>query len=197
MGMGQNKKPVWTCINHRANGDKTCPQKTIAEGNLEKAFINAINQVIGGKENFINQLLEYIYKGLDKVKYQYTADEINQRLSELQQDLMSLVRINANTGLDTSTYNEEYNKLAKEIERFREMKKALKNHEAQKAIRLRQIEDIKNFLHTQTTPVDTFDGELFRRLVDKVKVKSGGTVIFVFKTGVEVESSRTIFSGAL
>lgn len=185
-GTGKYMRPIWTCINHKANGEKACPQKSIVESNLEKAFIKALNQVIGGKESFINQLFENIYKGLDKVKHQYSADEIAQRLAELQQDLMSLVRLNAKTGLDTRAYDEEYNKLAKEIERFRDMKKALSNHEAQKAIRIRQMEEISSFLRTQTSPVEKFDGELFRRFIDKVKVKPCGNVIFVFKTGIEL-----------
>lgn len=41
-------------------------------------------------------------------------------------------------------------------------------------------------MQSQTSPLEYFNEELFRRLIEKVSVKSLVEVTFVFKTGVEV-----------
>lgn len=51
-GTGKNKKHVWICINHQQNGDLACDPKAVKELDLEKAFVRAMNWVIGNKEPF-------------------------------------------------------------------------------------------------------------------------------------------------
>ncbi len=185
-GTGKYKKPVWRCVNHKMNGDKACPQKAVMEWDLERAFVRAMNQVIGGKEPFMERLFENIYKGLGLVEHEFTQEQIDKRLAELQQELMSLVRLNAKTGLDTREYDNEYGQLAAEIERFRALRQTLLDEEAQKVIRIQRIDEVRDFLQSQTSPIEYFNEELFRRLIEKVSVKSLVEVTFVFKTGVEV-----------
>ncbi|MDR3565606.1 MAG: recombinase family protein [Negativicutes bacterium] len=185
-GTGKYKKPVWICVNHKMNGEKACPQKAVMEWDLERAFVKAINQVIGGKETFMERLFENIYKGLAMVEHEFTQEQIGEHLAKLQQELMSLVRLNAKTGLDTREYDNEYGQLAAEIERFRALRQTLLDDEAQKVIRIQRIDDLRDFLQSQTSPLEYFNEDLFRRLIEKVSVKSLVEATFVFKTGVEV-----------
>ncbi|MFZ3172630.1 MAG: hypothetical protein WA118_11730 [Carboxydocellales bacterium] len=57
-------------------------------------------------------------------------DQIDERLSELQKELMTLVRVNARTGLDTQVYSKEYLKLSAELDTYRERRQKLKEQEA-------------------------------------------------------------------
>ena len=88
----------------------------------------------------------------------------------------------AKTGFD----EKEYTTLTEEIETLRERKQRLKDAEAARARRDKQGEAFKAYLTAQDTLLDRFDGDLFRRLVEKVKVLSMVEAVFVFKTGVEV-----------
>lgn len=185
-GTGKYKKAVWICVNHKMNGDEACPQKSIIERDLEKAFIRAMNQVVGGKESFIKKLFDNIYKGLNEVEHEFTQEQIDERLAQLQQDLMSLVRLNAKTGLDTREYDNEYGQLAAEIERFRALRQTLLDEEAQKVIRIQRVDDLRRFLQRQESPLEKFDEDIFRRLIEKVSIKSLVEATFVFKTGIEV-----------
>ena len=97
------------------------------------------------------------------------------------------VRLNAKTGLDTGSYSKEYGQLAVEMERLRALRQKLQDQEAQKVIRIQRIDELRHFIQEQETPLVRFDGNLFRRLVEKVRVMDGDEVIFVFKTGVEVK----------
>ncbi|MBP2654284.1 MAG: putative recombinase [Firmicutes bacterium] len=185
-GTGKYKKGVWICANHRMNGEEACSQKAVIERKLEQAFVRAMNQVIGGREAFMNKLFDNIYESIESVEHEYTQEQINERLEELQQEIMSLVRLNAKTGLDTRAYDSEYGQLTKEIERFRELRQKLLDDEAQKVIRIQRIDELRQFIQEQSSPLERFDGDIFRRLIEKVSVKSLIEVTFVFKTGLEV-----------
>jgi len=185
-GTGKYKKPVWICVNHKMNGESACPQKAVMERDLEKAFVRTMNQVIGDKETFIKILFNNIFKSLDEIEHEFTKEQIDERLALLQQDLMSLVRLNAKTGLDTREYDNEYGQLAAEIERFRALRQVMLDEETQKVIRIQRIDELRQFLQGQTSLLEYFNEDLFLRLIEKVSVKSLIEATFVFKTGVEV-----------
>ena len=185
-GTGKYKKGVWICANHRMNGEEACPQKAMIERQLERAFVRAMNQVIVGKDAFMEKLMDNIYESLDAIEHEFTQEQINDRLVELQQEIMSLVRLNAKTGLDTRAYDNEYGQLTAEIERFRGIRQKLLDEEAQKVIRIQRIDELRQFIQEQYSPLERFDGDLFRRLLEKVSVKSLVEAVFVFKTGAEV-----------
>ena len=134
----------------------------------------------------MEKLMDNIYESLDAIEHEFTQEQINDRLVELQQEIMSLVRLNAKTGLDTRAYDNEYGQLTAEIERFRGIRQKLLDEEAQKVIRIQRIDELRQFIQEQYSPLERFDGDLFRRLLEKVSVKSLVEAVFVFKTGAEV-----------
>ena len=146
-----------------------------------------MNSVIGSKEDFIEKLLDNIYKGLDLHPHVFDTEQLDKRLSRLQQELVGLVKINAKTGFDTTDYDKEYEVLATEMEELRANRQGLIDRDAAKALRLQRIEELKEHIQTQETALTKFDEDLFRRLIEKVSVKSLVEVTFVFKTGVEVK----------
>lgn len=87
------------------NGNKACNMRSLNEKHLEQAFIRAMNKVIGGRESFLETLLQNIYRGLEKIEEEYTVEQLDARLEELQREMMSLVRLDARTGLDTRVYD--------------------------------------------------------------------------------------------
>ena len=58
--------------------------------------------------DYIKKILVNIEKGLAITTYVLTMEQIDEKLSELQKELMILVRLNARTGLDTQVYSKEY-----------------------------------------------------------------------------------------
>jgi hypothetical protein len=146
-----------------------------------------MDKVIAGKDDFINRLLVNIEKGLATTTYLLTMDQIDEKLSELQKELMTLVRVNARTGLDTQVYSNEYLKFSAELDTYRDRRQKLKEQEAGRVLQLDRLKELKEYLRGTDTSVDKFDGGLFSKLVDKVIVRSLVEVTFVFKTGVEVK----------
>jgi len=61
------------------------------------------------------------FKSLEYISYVFhCCEQIDEKLSELKKELMTLVRVNARAGLDTQVYSNEYLKLSAELDTYRE-----------------------------------------------------------------------------
>jgi hypothetical protein len=162
-GSGKNLQIVWICINHQTGGD--CDMKAVKEKDLEKAFVRVMNKIIANREAYLVQEVESAASNYE---------EIDAKLEELQQELMDAIR-----------NNQEYS--TDEIERLQALKQKVKSDEVDRAWKGRMVREFKAYLDARgSEQVDKFDGDLFRKLVEKVRVESMVEVEFVFKAGVEV-----------
>ncbi|AFM40367.1 site-specific recombinase, DNA invertase Pin [Desulfosporosinus acidiphilus SJ4] len=162
-GSGKNLQIVWICINHQTGGD--CDMKPVKEKALEQAFVRAMNRIIANKEAYLTE---------ETTGPQFDFEAIDSKIDELQQELIDAVR-----------NNQEYS--TAEIERLQAHKQRRKNDEAERAWKGRLVEDFKSYLDARDgKPLDKFDGDLFRKLVEKVRVVSMVEVDFVFRTVMEL-----------
>lgn len=53
-------------------------------------------------------------------------------------------------------------------------------------MQIQRINELRQFLQGQNSPLEYFNEDLLSRLIDKVSLKSFVEATFVFKTGVEV-----------
>ncbi|MDR3540493.1 MAG: recombinase family protein [Desulfosporosinus sp.] len=173
-GSGKNKKYVWRCINREINGVESCSMKSIREKDLAQAFLRAMNKLISGKEAFLIEGTGYL-NGVGG------SDDIDTRLAKLQQELINVIK---SLGIDSN----EYSRVVGEIENLRGRRVGLKNAEAEGAWKKSKLEEFKAYLDARDGKLlDRFDGDLFRKLVEKVKVLSMVEVVFVLKAGSEVK----------
>ncbi len=142
--------------------------------------------MLGDKDSFIQTLLENIYRGMTMAQEEYTREAVEERLRELHQEMMSLVRLNAKARTGANAFDQEYAEVAAEIELMQQRKQKLNDAELEKLTRRNKVEELREYLTSQDTPLAKFDGDLFRRLVEKVIVHSMVEVTFVFRSGVEV-----------
>ncbi len=118
------------------------------------------------------------------IHQEYTLEEVETRLEELQKDIMSLVRLNAKAKNGVTAFEQEYVVVAAEIEIMSERKQKLKDADLEKLIRQNRIAEIEEYLKFQDTLLAKFDGEVFRRLVEKVIVHSMVEVTFILGLGL-------------
>ena len=158
-------------IYHHMGGD--CDMKGVKEKALEQAFVRVMNRFIGGKESFV-------IKDTGRGMCEGAIEDIDDRLAELQQKLMEIVR---RAGVD----DKDYLTLAAEIELLRECRRKMKDTETERLWRDGQMEELKGYLAVRDGKLlDRFDGDLFREVVEKIRFESIVEVEFVFKAGVEV-----------
>jgi len=148
--------------------------KTVKEKAVEQAFLRVMNKLIDGKDAFIPQdIYQDIY-----TEEEFTIEEFGVRLEESQQKMMSLTK----TGFD----EKEYATLAGEIDFLRKRMQRLKGQQTERVLMARYVQKLQNYCMGQNTEITKFDDDIFRRLVEKVKVRSMVEVNFVFRSGIEV-----------
>ena len=102
------KSIVWRCISRLEPTGQECHARTVNETVLENVVVQAINTLLGDKSTYQAQLQQNIAKVIRSAQ-QNTADGIDERLQELQKEL-----------LKKANNKEAYDKIADEIFKLRE-----------------------------------------------------------------------------
>ena len=174
---------MWICINHQQNADAACEQKAVKEKDLEKAFVRAMNWIIGSKQTFLEKLSQDIYRGLEPIEERYSMELLHARLGELQQEMKSLVKRGMKAGV---VDEKEHSSLGAEIKSIQNRMAKLKDQLTEREMREKRVEELQDYLMGQESGSDKFDDVLFRRFVERVMIQSMAEVSFVLKVGVEV-----------
>ncbi|WP_160678043.1 recombinase family protein [Clostridium sp. C8-1-8] len=181
------KKYVWLCANHIDNGNEACNMQAVDEEKIKAAFVKSLNKVIENKEAFISNMMENINRVLESKEDSNEPKVINERLEELKEQMMNLVRLNVRSGLDNQIYDEEYQRLEEEMQQLKEKKAKFDNTELIREKGLQKVKEIKKVLDGREDIIKKFDDELFSQMVEQVKVISLVEVEFVYKMGVSIK----------
>ena len=168
------KSIVWRCISRVERTEHICHSRTVNELLLQEIVLKAINQTLGDKENLIKTLQKNIAKAV-RESDATSSDGIDERLNELQHEL-----------LKKAHKKEEYDTVADEIFRLRELKNQSESDSVARDEKLSRITDLQNFVASQPTEVTEFDEKLVKRLIGKITVCEDRFSV-EFKSGVEIE----------
>lgn len=149
---------VWRCCTRVEHGPKKCDAPTIQESDLQDAVVKAINLTLGNRDSMMDVLQENI-EAVIRQEEETSAEGINAKLEELQKELLRL----ANSKKD-------YNSVADEIDRLRELKQEALTESAEREGVKKRIAEMREFLDNQTTEILEYDEQLVRRLIEKVTV---------------------------
>ncbi|MGI6716802.1 MAG: recombinase family protein [Eubacteriales bacterium] len=167
------KSIVWRCVSRLEEKGSDCTSPTINEETLQTAVVKAINEVLASKNTFLSILQDNIATVLNKENDKAT-DEIDRKLDELQNELLRLANSKA-----------DYNEVADEIYRLRELKQNALVENAEREGKRQRIAEMTDFLSQQSCELQEYDEQLVRRLIERITV-------FDDKMTIEVKSSVKI-----
>lgn len=168
---------VLRCCTRVEHGPEKCDAPTIQESELQAAVIQAINQTLGNRDSVITALQENVETVILQ-EDESSAENIEARLEELQKELLKL----ANSKKD-------YNSVADEIDRLRELKQNALVESAERDGLKKRIAEMREFLDSQSTEILEYDEQLVRRLIEKVTVYNEWFEV-EFKSGMTVDVER-------
>lgn len=165
---------VWRCISRVEHGPYCCNAQTVKEEGLQNAVVKAINQIIDDRGEMFDVLQENI-ESVIIMEDKNSLESINARLEETQKELLK--RANA---------KQNYDDVADEIERLREMKQVALAKNAKCESRKQRIYEMKQYLKEQTEQIQEYDDSLARRMIEKITVYDDRFTI-KFKSGTSVD----------
>ena len=118
-----------------------------------------------------------------------SAEEIDERLLELQNEMLELTELHAKAGADSTKYDQEYERLANEIQQLRFQKQNLQGHNSERLLKRTVTTEMLEFLENQSFLILKYNDSLVRKYVENVRVFED-KVLVEFKSGVETEVAR-------
>ena len=149
---------VWRCLSRLQSTGVVCHARTVNEETLKKVVMQAFNELLGNKSAYQKRLqdnLDTVIGGYDEGE----AMEIDKRLTELQQELINL-----------ASRKEDYNDIADEIFRLREMKQKNFTDTAVRDEQVKRINELTEFIQQQDSELTEFDESLARRWLKEIVV---------------------------
>ena len=168
---------VWRCCTRVEHGQTACDAPTIQESDLQAAVVQAINLALGNRESMMATLQENV-ETVIRQEDETSSEGIEAKLLELQKELLKL----ANSKKD-------YNSVADEIDRLRELKQNALVESAEREGLKQRIKEMREFLEQQSTEITEYDELLVRRLIERVTVYDERFEV-KFKSGAKVNVER-------
>lgn len=168
------KSIVWRCVSRLEEKGSECTAPTINEETLQAAVVKAINELLANKEPFLSTL----QKNIDTIFNEESdndTDELDSKLEELQIELLKQAKS-----------KNDYDNVADEIYRLREMKQNSLVENAEREGKRQRIAEMTAFLNEQSHELEEYDEQLVRRLIEKVTIRDDRIEV-EFKSGVKIE----------
>ena len=178
------RRTIYRCNDKFKNHCKTTH---LTEEEIKDAFIRAFNQLIGNKEEIINNLTLLKNKLTDTETLEKERNALELDLNMLANQVQQLISENAQVAQDQKEYGRKYNEL---VSRYEETKKKYDQACAdinRRIARCRQLESFIKELREQEL-IKTFDEKLWCSLVDFITVYSKEDIRVTFKDGTEIKA---------
>ena len=166
------KTIVWRCKT-RLDDRTRCMARTVSEDELQQGFIDAVNEMLGISDEYLKKLKSNLKTAISLANPQ-SAEALAERMRQLQQEL-----------IDRTESGTNYDDLAEEILRLRELQEQKGMDDAAQKEHTKRIKELQKFIRSQSSEITEFDETLVRKLLEKVTVYSEYLEIR-FKSGVEV-----------
>lgn len=164
---------VWRCVSRVEHGPSRCDAPTIEETDLQNAVIKAINLALGNRDSMIKALQKNIETVLNQAD-ETSVENIDVKLEILQKEL-----------LKRANEKKDYNDIADEIYRLRELKQSTLAKKAERQGKRQRIAEMTEFLNEQSGELQEYEEQLVRKLIEKITIFNDKLTIEL-KSGVEI-----------
>jgi hypothetical protein len=180
------RRVIWQC-NSKFKGSHLCTTPHLYEEEIKQRFINAFSEFFQGRDTVIETVQVLIETLSDNSDIDAKIESTLQKMSEIA----NLNEIHIQNNVITAKNKDDFDKRHEELAQMYESKKAIYDKLMQKKNdRLNKIKQLRQIIIQLTetdTPVDTFDENLWRTMIEKVTVFHDNKMIFQFLDGTEIE----------
>ena len=180
------RRVIYRCNKKYAHKGKPCSTRHLTEEEIKQIFVKALNSLVEVKENVIAELRSLIDSVCQTGEMTEERNRVEQELCVLAERSEKLIRENARVAQDQTTYLNQENEI-------RALYVEKQGHLARLDEQIGERESKRKTLETMIQVVCgineeqvEFDEELWGGLLDHIVVKEDGTVVVVFKGGIEI-----------
>lgn len=171
------KSIVWRCIIKLEPTGLECHAKTINELDLQEIVLTALNELLGDKSKYQQQLQQNIASVI-RASAAITTDGIDEQLMELQKEL-----------LKKANNKEAYDEIADQIFKLREQRENCTVDTAARDAQIQRINELQDFIKQQSATLEVFDETLVKRWLKQITIWNDHCTVEL-KSGLKVDVER-------
>ena len=159
---------MWRCRSRLQNGKKSgCHSRTIRESDLEKAVIKAVQDLVIDENSLYNDICSDVQE-LTTGNTDIELADINSKLAELQQQVLSRVKAGKNT-----------TELAEQIQQLRERKNEIETTKSERKRDEERVAALRESVEKAKDKVLAYDEQLVRNFIEEIRVFPAKLTIMV------------------
>lgn len=172
----------WVCSNHGISKDN-CPTHYIREIRIYDAFVCMINKLRFSQE----QILDGVIKRLDEAIRRYRMNNadayaISQQISEINAKLLMMEQLHQKQYLATDVYRMQSNELQAQITKLKAQRVQMLSSKLEDA--KTEIEKVSKAIATIKEPLEEFDEELFKTVIEQISIDKNDNITFTLKGNI-------------
>ena len=180
------RRVIYRCNKKYAHKGKPCNTRHLTEEEIKQIFVKALNSLVEVKEKVIVELQSLIDDVCQTVELTEERDKVEQELGVLAERLEMLIHENARVAQDQTAYLKQENEIrALYVEKQRALEQ-LDEKITERESKRNTLEGMIQVVYGINGEQVAFDEELWSGLLDHIVVKEDGTVVVVFKGGIEI-----------
>lgn len=182
----------WSCRTHDRMPEK-CRTTQIPESEFENAFLRLYYKLRNQGMPILSQLLTDLQAAQNgKLLWSLDVVELNKQIADNVRQERLLAELKQQGLVDPDVYIARRNTLAEQLRTAKLEKERLL--ESEEDVTIQQTQELLEILENGPEILETFDGELFSELVEKVIVESNESLRFRLINGLELTESieRTV-----
>lgn len=151
---------------------------------MHEAIITAINSVVENRGEFVRAFRENVIRVIGSYSTKNVPTEYDGQIEKLQGEMLALIKENAKQGSVKDDFDEQYHRIAEQINDLKQKKLELVREQKMAASFQQRLDDMDAYLKKVSCEVREFDNDLVRRLLQCIKVISEDTLEIQFKSGI-------------
>ena len=172
----------WVCSNHGISKDN-CPTHYIKEIRIYDAFVCMMNKLRFSQE----QILDGVIKRLDEAIRRYRLNNadayaISQQISEINAKLLMMEQLHQKQYLATDVYRMQSNELQAQITKLKAQRVQMLSSKLEDA--KTEIEKVSKTIATIKEPLEEFDEELFKTVIEQISIDKNDNITFTLKGNI-------------
>ncbi len=175
---------AWCCSTHIVN-TKKCSMKYVPESDFEYAFVTMMNKLIFGHEFVLKPLLISL-RGMNSDETLVNIQALDRKLEENTEQRNVLVGLMTKGYLEPAVYKKSNNELLQEAERLRRQKESITRFMNNDFQNLSEVSALLQYA-TRASMLNGFDGDIFKRFVERIIVYSRSEIGFELKSGITLK----------
>lgn len=181
------RRVIWQC-NNKFKGQQLCSTPHLYEDEIKQRFINAFSIFFQGKD-MILETVQILIENLSDTSALDT--KIEKAIQEMENTAtLNQMHIHNNivTAKNKETFDKRHDELVQQYESQKAVYEKLMQKKSDRQNKIKQLQQLVLQLEKADAPIDTFDENLWRIMIDKVTVFHDNKMIFQFLDGTEIEA---------